>query len=204
MRGLRPHHAGHSSAILHVHTARSQDASTQGTRVIAARGLPLRPRPGPRHPALRPRTDVAHAGSVQLARPLDFAADHRSRRANRRGPYLQHPRTRKGYGSLACQASTAAFPRVAFFLFNGRYSMLGSRWGFCGEDAEALPATAAGIVWKEHQTAAEEVLRPVRGLLRVHQPRRLRVDRRHLNTGRPSPSQRRLPQRTRTRTSRSA
>ena len=136
---------------LHVHTARSQDASTQGTRIspreayLFARGESL---------GIQPYTeDGRPMRRVQLARPLDFAAvtDH----AEQIGEvHICNTPDLEGYGSLACRMYRS-FPRVSFFVFNGRYSMLGSRWGFCGEDAK-LCYDAAGIVWKEHQTAAEE------------------------------------------------
>ena len=136
---------------LHVHTARSQDASTQDTRISPrqayrfARGESL---------GIQPYTeDGRPMRRVQLARPLDFAAvtDH----AEQIGEvHICNTPDAEGYSSLACRMYRS-FPRVAFFVFNGRYSMFGSRWGFCGDDAE-LCYDAAGIVWQEHQTAAEE------------------------------------------------
>ena len=136
---------------LHVHTARSQDASTQGTRISPreayrfAQGQSL---------GIQPYTeDGRPLRRVQLARPLDFAAitDH----AEQIGEvHICNTPGFEGYDSLACRVYRR-FPRIAFFVFNGRYSMLGSRWGFCGEGDENC-LSAARIVWSEHQTAAEE------------------------------------------------
>lgn len=136
---------------LHVHTARSQDASTQDTRVSPrdayrfARGATLGIQPfDAQGRALR---------NVQLDRPLDFAAvtDH----AEQIGEvHICNTESAEGYDALPCRIYRN-FPRVAFFLFNGRYSLFQSRWGFCGENGEICLA-AAGVVWKEHQTAAEE------------------------------------------------
>jgi len=136
---------------LHVHTARSQDASTQGTRISPreayrfAQGQSL---------GIQPYTeDGRPLRRVQLARPLDFAAitDH----AEQIGEvHICNTPGFEGYDSLPCRVYRR-FPRIAFFVFNGRYSMLGSRWGFCGEDDENC-LSAARIVWTEHQTAAEE------------------------------------------------
>jgi len=136
---------------LHVHTARSQDASTQDTRTTPrdayrfARGESL---------GLQPWTeDGKPLRRVQIDRPLDFAAvtDHSEQLGE---VHICNTEDYEGYDSLAC-GIYRKFPRVAFFLFNGRYSMLGSRWGFCGDD-DANCFDAARIVWTEHQTAAEE------------------------------------------------
>lgn len=134
---------------LHVHTARSQDASTQDTRTSPAdayrfaRGaaLGIQPFDAEGRPLRR----------VQLARPLDFAAvtDH----AEQIGEvHLCNTPDSAGYDSLVCR-TYRRFPRLAFFVMNGRYSMLGSRWGFCGEGAVHC-LEAAGVVWKEHRDAA--------------------------------------------------
>jgi len=136
---------------LHVHTARSQDASTQGTRVTPreayqfARGEALGIQPHGK--------DGVPLRTVQLARPLDFAAitDHSEQLGE---VHICNTPSSDGYGSLACRLYRN-FPRVAFFVFNGRYSLLGSRWGFCGPEA-ALCYDAAGVVWDEHRSAAEE------------------------------------------------
>jgi hypothetical protein len=136
---------------LHVHTARSQDASTQGTRISPreayrfARGASL---------GIQPHTeDGRPLRRVQLARPLDFAAvtDHSEQLGE---VHICNTPEATGHGSLACRFYRT-FPRAAFFVFNGRYSMFGSRWGFCGED-DATCLDAARVVWNEHREAAEE------------------------------------------------
>jgi hypothetical protein len=143
---------------LHVHTARSQDASTQGTRISPreayqfARGASL---------GIQPHTeDGKPLRRVQLARPLDFAAvtDHSEQLGE---VHICNTPEADGYGSLACRFYRA-FPRAAFFIFNGRYSMFGSRWGFCG-DEDAVCLDAARTVWSEHQQAAEEAYDRSRG-----------------------------------------
>jgi hypothetical protein len=135
----------------HVHTARSQDASTQDTRVSPrdayrfARGEAL---------GIQPFDDKGRAmRRVQLDRPLDFTAvtDH----AEQIGEvHICNTPGTEGYDALACKVYRN-FPRIAFYVFNGRYSMFQSRWGFCGENAE-LCLAAAGVVWQEHRDAAEE------------------------------------------------
>jgi hypothetical protein len=136
---------------LHVHTARSQDASTQDTRVspaeayLFARGAPLGIQPFD--------AEDNPLRTVQLARPLDFAAvtDH----ANQLGEvHICRTPGQPGHESLVCRLYRN-FPRVAFFVMNARYSLFQSRWGFCGEDNIHCLA-AAGIVWNEHRLAAEE------------------------------------------------
>lgn len=136
---------------LHVHTARSQDASTQDTKTspreayLFARGQEL---------GIQPYDDDGNPmRRVQLDRPLDFAAvtDH----AEQIGEvHICTTPGYEGYDSWPCWVYRT-FPRAAFFLFNGYYSMIGSRWGFCGEDA-ANCLGAARVVWEEHQGAAEE------------------------------------------------
>ena len=136
---------------LHVHTARSQDASTQDTRVTPAgayrfaKGAPLGIQPFD--------AEDNPLRTVQLARPLDFAAvtDH----ANQLGEvHICKTPGEPGHDSLVCQLYRN-FPRVAFFVMNARYSLFQSRWGFCGENNVHCLA-AAGIVWNEHRLAAEE------------------------------------------------
>ncbi len=135
---------------LHVHTAFSQDASTQGTRAQPrdayrfARGEAL---------GIQPFDANAKAlRSVQLSRPLDFAAvtDH----AEQIGEvHLCSTPGAPGHDSLVCQVYRRA-PRVAFFLMNARYSAGGSRWGWCGAGGEQCLA-AARTVWQEIRDAAE-------------------------------------------------
>jgi hypothetical protein len=135
---------------LHVHTARSQDASTQDTRVTPreayrfATGAPL---------GIQPFDSAGKSlRTVKLDRPLDFAAvtDH----AEQIGEvHICRTPGQPGHDSLVC-GLYRNFPRVAFFIMNGRYSLFESRWGFCGKNAENCLA-AAGTVWSEHQAAAE-------------------------------------------------
>jgi Protein of unknown function (DUF3604) len=135
---------------LHVHTAFSQDASTQGTRTTPreayafARGAPL---------GIQPFDAEGHAlRSVRLDRPLDFAAvtDHAEQIGEVRvcrTPGLP------GSDSWICRLYRN-FPRAAFFVMNARYSAGGERFGFCGEGGTSCLA-AARTVWQETQDAAE-------------------------------------------------
>lgn len=135
----------------HVHTARSQDASTQDTRVTPAEAYRF---------AKGSALDIQPFDSegnglrtVQLSRPLDFAVvtDH----ANQIGEvHICKTPGQPGHDSLICRLYRN-FPRVAFYVMNARYSLLQSRWGFCGEEGRTCLA-AAGLVWAEHQRAAEE------------------------------------------------
>jgi hypothetical protein len=135
---------------LHVHTAFSQDASTQGTRNTPrdayhfARGgrLGFQPHDAEGRP-LR---------SARLERPLDFAAvtDH----AEQLGEvHICSTPGAEGHGAWICRVYRR-WPRAAFFLMNMRTSFLESRWGFCG-DAGVLCLEAAHGVWQEIQAAAE-------------------------------------------------
>ena len=136
---------------LHVHTARSQDASTQDTRTTPAdayrfaRGEAI---------GIQPWTaDGRPLRRVQLERPLDFAGitDH----AEQIGEvHICNTPGFEGYDSIPCRVYRAA-PRLAFFWFNGTYSMGGTRWAFCGEDGADCLA-AAEVVWSEHRAAAEQ------------------------------------------------
>ena len=136
---------------LHVHTAYSQDASTQGTRNTPrdayrfARGGKL---------GLQPYDANGRATrSARLDRPLDFAAvtDH----AEQLGEvYLCSTPGAPGYAALVCRIYRR-WPRIAFFLMNARVTYVDDRWGFCGEEG-ALCLEAAHGVWQEIQAAAEE------------------------------------------------
>jgi hypothetical protein len=137
---------------LHVHTAYSLDASTQGVRNLPrdayrfARGerlgLPPYDAEG------RPRR------VLQLRRPLDFAAvtDHAE---------LFGERTICETPDLAGSASPVCivyrrWPRLAFFLMNGRASRDTEpvRYGLCGAGAEAC-RRAALTPWTDVREAAE-------------------------------------------------
>jgi hypothetical protein len=135
---------------LHVHTAYSQDASTQGTRATPkdayrfARGEPL---------GIQPFTsDGAALRTVRLERPLDFASvtDHAEQIGEVR--VCQTPGS-PGYDAWTCRVYRR-FPRVAFFVMNARYSAGGERFGFCGEGGAGCLA-AARTVWQETRDAAE-------------------------------------------------
>jgi hypothetical protein len=135
----------------HVHTARSQDASTQDTRTTPrdayrfARGEPL---------GIQPWDDEGNPlRRVQLHAPLDFSivTDH----ANQLGEvHICKTPGLPGHGSLVCRLYRS-FPRVAFFVMNARYTVQGKRWGFCGEN-NLYCLAAARTVWQDHQAAAEE------------------------------------------------
>jgi len=135
---------------LHVHTALSQDASTQGTRLRPddayrfARGERV---------GIQPYDDQGRAlRHLHLARPLDFAAvtDHAEllgETATCSDPRLP------GYESWVCGVQRR-WPRLAFFLLNWRTSALGTRFGFCGPGG-VLCRDAALDPWGEIRRAAE-------------------------------------------------
>ena len=132
---------------LHVHTRYSLDASTQGTRTSPAeayrfaKGEAL---------GLHP-FDAAGTPdrNVKLRRPLAFAAvtDH----AELFGEVSTcNAPGQGGYDSIVCRVYRG-WPRMAFFLMNGRGS---PRFSFCGEGG-ALCALRARGPWQEMQEAAE-------------------------------------------------
>ena len=135
----------------HVHTARSQDASTQDTRVTPAEAYRFA-----KGEALEIQPFDADGNSLRtvvLVRPLDFAivTDH----ANQIGEvHICKTPGQPGHDSWVCRIYRN-FPRAAFFVMNARYSLLQSRWSFCGKD-DRICLEAAGIVWDEHQRAAED------------------------------------------------
>jgi len=136
---------------LHVHTAFSQDASTQGTRAEPrdayrfARGEPL---------GIQPYRNDQPLRTLRLARPLDFAAvtDH----AEQFGEVsICRDPAHAGYLSWVCRLYRS-FPRAAFFLMNTNTSFFAqpTRFAFCGEQgADCLQA--AGAVWRQILAAAE-------------------------------------------------
>ncbi len=134
----------------HIHTGRSQDASTQGTRTTPAQALAFA---RGAELGIQPFDSEGRAlRTLQLERPLDFAVvtDH----AEQIGEvHICQTEGAPGHGSLVCMMYRS-FPRVAFFVMNAAYSMGGERWGFCGDDDEHC-FEAAGIVWKDNQAAAE-------------------------------------------------
>jgi len=132
---------------LHVHTRHSLDASTQGTRTSPeqayafARGEAL---------GLHPFSERGEPlRSVQLARPLDFAAvtDH----AELFGEvHLCNTPGAPGFDSTACVVYRG-WPRMAFFFMNARGA---PRFSFCGENGEVCIEAARGP-WNEMREAAE-------------------------------------------------
>jgi len=134
---------------LHVHTQFSLDASTQGTRnrpadaYRFARGERL---------GIQPYTATGDPmRSVQLARPLDFAAvtDH----AELLGEWnICNTPGLPGHGSWVCRIYRR-WPRAAFFWMNYTASSR-TRHDFCGDDGSICLA-AAHEPWDEIRAAAE-------------------------------------------------
>jgi hypothetical protein len=138
---------------LHVHTAFSLDASTQGTRnrprdaYRFARGEAL---------GLQPYDDAGKPlRTLRLSRPLDFAAvtDH----AEFFGELnICETPGLPGHDAPTCMIYRR-WPRLAYFLINGRASGNAAsieRFRFCGEQAADCLA-AARTPWQEMQEAAE-------------------------------------------------
>jgi hypothetical protein len=133
---------------LHVHTRHSLDASTQGTRTTPrdayrfAQGeeIALHPFDAQGRPQRRARLD----------RPLDFAAvtDHSELFGE---VHLCSTPNSAGHDSMVCRIYRG-WPRLAFFLMNGRGS---PRFGFCGEDGRDCIEAGRGP-WLEMQEAADE------------------------------------------------
>jgi hypothetical protein len=132
---------------LHVHTRYSLDASTQGTQTrpaqayAFARGEALGLHPfGPNGEPSR---------TVQLARPLDFAAvtDHSELFGE---VDLCNTPGAPGYDSTVC-VIYRGWPRLAFFFMNARGA---PRFRFCGEHGEQCIAASRGP-WGEMREAAE-------------------------------------------------
>ncbi len=138
---------------LHVHTTFSLDASTQGTRnrprhaYRFARGERL---------GVQPYAPEGHAlRSIQLARPLDFAAvtDHAEMLGE--AQICQTPGL-PGHDALTCRIYRR-WPRAAFFVMNTKanYFETPSRFDWCGPGGIHC-RSAAKNPWKEIQEAAEE------------------------------------------------
>jgi hypothetical protein len=137
---------------LHVHTAHSLDASTQGTRILPrdayrfARGERV---------GLQPHVDgAASRRHAQLERALDFAAvtDHAEFFGETR---ICNDPSLAGYGSVVCGVYRR-WPRLAFFVMNGRLSGLTQpeRHRFCGPAGERCIDAASGA-WRDIRDAAE-------------------------------------------------
>lgn len=133
---------------LHVHTRHSLDASTQGTRTSPrdayrfARGEEIDLHPfGP---------DGRPQRSVRIDRPLDFAAvtDHSELFGE---VHICNTPGAPGHDALICRVYRG-WPRLAFFLMNGRGA---PRFDFCGADGQRCVEAGRGP-WREMQEAAEE------------------------------------------------
>ena len=134
---------------LHVHTAFSLDASTQGTRgrphdaYRFARGQALGIQPYD--------ASGAPTREVKLARPLDFAAVTDHAEVLGETTVCSTPGF-VGHDSLVCQVYRR-WPRAAFFVMNWRASRGQSRWDFCGPGG-VYCLDAAETPWGEIRAAA--------------------------------------------------
>ena len=136
---------------LHVHTAHSLDAATQGIRArprdayLFARGAPI---------GLPPYDAAGTARrSLRLRRPLDFAAvtDHAELFGEQA---ICASRDLPGHASPVCRIYRR-WPRLAFFLMNSRSTTTSpTRYNFCGPDAGAC-LQAARTPWTDIREAAE-------------------------------------------------
>ncbi len=131
---------------LHVHTRYSLDANTQGTRTTPAQAYDFA---RGRALGIQPWDDQGRpARTVQLERPLDFAAvtDHSEYFGE--ATICSTPGM-AGYDSWMCRIFRG-WPRLAFFLMNGRRTP----FGFCGED-QSLCTDADALPWQDMRDAAE-------------------------------------------------
>ncbi len=141
---------------LHVHTAFSHDASTQGTRTLPreayefARGREL---------GLQPfDADGRPLRTLKLSRPLDFAAvtDHSELLGE---VHLCTTPGSAGYDAWICRLHRV-WPRASFFFMNTHVSRgTGSRMGFCGDDG-ALCLEGALSPWREIVETARDADAP--------------------------------------------
>jgi hypothetical protein len=137
---------------LHVHTAFSLDASTQGTRNTPddtyrfARGGPMGIQPYD--------ADGRARRALRLERPLDFAAvtDHAELFGEQ--AICETPGV-PGYEAPICKI-LRRWPRLAFFMMNSRStnSLAPVRYRYCGPDGDEC-LRAARTPWRAIQDAAE-------------------------------------------------
>ena len=135
---------------LHVHTALSLDANTQGTLNTPddayryAKGQPLYLQPY--------NEDKTSSRSSKLNRALDFAAvtDHAELLGEVR--LCLDPQSRKYYG-FQCR-TYRSFPKLSYFFMNAKASMR-KPLGMCGDSRE-ICLDAAEKPWQEIIQAAEE------------------------------------------------
>jgi len=135
---------------LHVHTAYSQDASTQGTRNTPrdayrfAKGEAL---------GIQPYAEGVALRQLRLRRPLHFAAvtDH----AELLGEVqICSTPGLPGHDSIPCKIYRR-WPRISYFMMNAKSTMRNpTRFAFCGEDGKGC-RDAALTPWSEIQAAAE-------------------------------------------------
>lgn len=136
---------------LHVHTARSFDASSQDTRNTPADAYRFA-RGGAM--GIQPYDENDRATrTIQLDRPLDFTAvtDH--------SEFLGEVRMcttegMAGYWHPVCLIHRY-FPQYSFYTFGAAGLSYKHRWGLCGEDNAICNAQSADV-WREIQQAAEE------------------------------------------------
>ena len=135
---------------LHVHTALSLDANTQGTLNTPddayryAKGQPLYLQPY--------NEDKTSSRRTKLVKPLDFAAvtDHAELLGEVR--LCTDPESRKYHG-FQCRAYRS-FPKLSYFFMNAKASMR-KPLGMCGDSRE-ICLEAAEKPWQEIVQAAEE------------------------------------------------
>jgi len=134
---------------LHVHTAFSLDASTNGTRTRPADAY--RFAQGERIGIQPFDANGRPMRSVQLERPIDFAAvtDHAELLGETR---ICNTPGATGYDSIICRIYRS-WPRVAYYWMNLQAAR-GLRHDFCGEDG-SICRLAARTPWLENREAAE-------------------------------------------------
>ena len=137
---------------LHIHTAFSSDAYSDGTRVYPADALAFAKGEAIDLPNAG---DPSAAGTAQLARPLDFAAVTDHSEALGEGYICREEGKFPGYGTKACKAYRAGGDAGVRVFGVPRAGMRPRRVAsVCGKDNEDCMA-AARIVWRQIIAAAE-------------------------------------------------